>query len=71
MKTEFTSKEIVDYLENLSPAEKGMIGMNEKVALDFVLDMHFEEYDTISLIELITLTAASAVEYSDRMKEEQ
>lgn len=70
MKTEFTFDELETYFDNLSPAEKVLIDMDVKISLDFVLDMHFEEYDRISLIELVNLTATALIEHKENMKQD-
>lgn len=68
MKTEFNREELESYLENLSPAEMGMVSIEIKMAFDCVIDMHFEEYDSISLIELVSLIAQ---DHSDCVLENQ
>lgn len=62
MQTEFTYEEVNNYIEKLTPAEKSCMDMEVVMSIDFVLEMHFEEYDSISLAELINLVAT---EYKD------
>lgn len=68
MKTEFTEAEVDMYLKNLSPAEKALITTDLAMTIDFSLDMHFDEYDSISLIELITLISQELLNYTEEIK---
>ena len=57
MQTEFNYDEVQNYISELSPAEKACLNLEVMMALDFVIEMHFDEYDSISLVELINLVA--------------
>jgi len=71
MKTEFTYEEVQTYIKKLTPAEKSMVQLEVVGALDFILDMHFEEYESISLIELISFTAEAYEEHQKIIKGEE
>lgn len=62
MKTEFNEIEVNDYINNLSPAEKGAISMTMIMAIECVVEMHFQEHDTISLIELVAFISSEYAE---------
>lgn len=61
MNIEFTKAQLETYMDNLSLAEKGCVDMATVTTLDLIIDMHFEEYDTISLAELLNMMALEAV----------
>ena len=73
MKTEFTYEEVQTYIKNLTPGEKALIDLGVLGALEFILDNHFEEfqYETISLIELISFTAEAYEEHQKIIKGEE
>lgn len=71
MRTEFTYDELNNYFENLSPGETGMISIEIKMAIDYLLERHFEENGTISLFELVAFVAQDHSEHMDELLKNQ
>lgn len=68
-KFNFNEQELLEYLRELSPAELGCVSKLTTEVIEYVIDMHFEQHNSISLIEFLSLVSMESVNKNEMDKE--